>query len=450
MSDAVTPVLESVRERVDPDAEERRRLRYVAETVIERAESAIDARDIAGDVMLVGSTARDTWIAGDRDIDVFVRFPPEIDRETLETVGLEIGHAVLPEGHEEYAEHPYVVGEVDGYDIDLVPCYAVEAATAIQSAVDRTPFHTHYIEARLDEDLTADVRLCKAFLKGIGVYGSDLRTRGFSGYLTELLVLEHGGFLPLLEAAADWHPPVRFDPESHGDATFRDDLVMIDPTDPERNVAAALSSANLAAFQHYAREFLADPRESLFEPSEPDPLSPSDARSFFDRRGTTPLAVTFGTPDLVEDDLYPQLEKSLEGIVGLLDRNGFDVLRADAFARERTVLLAELEVTERPAVERHEGPPVAVREHAEGFYDAYRDGDAYGPFVDEDRYVVEREREHRTATDLLRSDAVFDVALGAAVERALADEYTVLVGGGVAELATEFGTELAGYCGPKP
>jgi len=450
MSDAITSVLASVRERVEPGPEERRQLRDVAGTVIERAESAINARDLAADVMLVGSTARGTWVAGDRDIDVFVRFPPDTDRETLEERGLEIGHAVLPDGHEEYAEHPYVVGEVDGYDVDLVPCYAVAEATEIQSAVDRTPFHTRYLEARLDDDLAAEVRLCKAFLKGIGVYGSDLRTRGFSGYLTELLVLEHGGFRPLIEAAADWHPPVRFDPESHGSATFEDDLVVIDPTDPERNVAAALSTANLATVQHYARELLADPRESLFEPSDPDPLSPSAVEAVFADRGTTPVAVVFETPDLVADDLYPQLEKSRDGIVGLLDRHGFDVLRSAAFAGDRAVLLAELAVAERPAVERHVGPPVHVRDHAEGFYESYRDDASYGPFIDGDRYVVERERAHRTAGDLLQSDAVFDVALGVAVERALSEGYDVLLDDAVADLATDFGREFAGYCDPKP
>ncbi|WP_181685955.1 CCA tRNA nucleotidyltransferase [Halorhabdus salina] len=450
MSDEVTAVLDTVRERVDPDAEERRQLQHVAETVIERAESAIESHDLAADVMLVGSTARDTWIAGDRDIDVFVCFPPETDRERLETLGLEIGHEVLPNGHEEYAEHPYVVGEVDGYDVDLVPCYAVEAATDIQSAVDRTPFHTQYLQSRLTDDLAADVRLCKAFLKGIGVYGSDLRTRGFSGYLTELLVLEYGGFRPLVEAAADWHPPVRFDPEAHGQATFDDPLVVIDPTDPERNVGAALAKANVATFQHYARELLADPRESLFESADPEPISPADVRYFFDRRGTTPIAITLPTPDLVEDDLYPQLEKSLEGIVGLLDRRGFDVLRSEAFAGERVVLLAELAVAERPAVERHVGPPVHVRDHAEGFYESYHDTDAYGPFIHGDRYVVERERDYRHADALLRSEALFEVALGTSIERALEDGYDILVGSDVANLATDFGQELAAYCAPKP
>ncbi|CCQ34115.1 CCA-adding enzyme protein [Halorhabdus tiamatea SARL4B] len=450
MAEELSSVLQAVRQRVEPTDAEHERLEQAAREVIDRAEAALEERGIDGDVMLVGSTARNTWIAGDRDVDVFVRFPPDTDRETLESVGLEIGHAVLPDGHEEYAEHPYVVGEVDGYDVDLVPCYDVKEATAIQSAVDRTPFHTEYLQARLDDDLADDVRLAKAFLKGIGVYGSDLRTQGFSGYLTELLVLEHGGFRPLIEAAAEWHPPVRFDPEDHGAATFDDDLVVIDPTDPERNVAAALSTANLARFQHYARELLADPRESLFEPADSDPLDPPAVRAAFDERGTTPVAMTFETPDLVDDDLYPQLEKSLDGIRGLLDQHGFDVLRAAAFADERAVLLFELEVAERPAIERHVGPPVHVREHAEGFYEKYADSDVYGPFVRDDRYVVERTREFRTAEELLESDAIYEVALGTDVESALRSAYSTLVGPAVSELTANFGTELARYLDPKP
>ncbi|WEL22364.1 CCA tRNA nucleotidyltransferase [Halorhabdus sp. BNX81] len=450
MSEELTGVLQAVRQRVEPTDAERERLDRAATEVIDRAEAALEEQGIDGDVMLVGSTARNTWIAGDRDVDVFVRFPPDTERQRLESVGLDIGHAVLPDGHEEYAEHPYVVGEVDGYDVDLVPCYDVEDATAIQSAVDRTPFHTEYLRTRLDDDLADDVRLCKAFLKGIGVYGSDLRTQGFSGYLTELLVLEHDGFRSLIEAAAEWHPPVRFDPEDHGTATFDDELVVIDPTDPERNVAAALSTANLARFQHYARELLAEPRGSLFDPSEPEPLDPVAVRAAFDERGTTPVALTFETPALVEDDLYPQLEKSLDGVGGLLDRHGFDVLRSAAFADERAVLLFELEVAQRPAIERHVGPPVHVREHADGFYEKYADTDVYGPFVSDDRYVVERERAYRTAAELLESDALFDVALGTDVESALKTDHTVLIGPAVGTLAETFGRELAGYLDPKP
>jgi tRNA nucleotidyltransferase (CCA-adding enzyme) len=380
-----------------------------------------------------------------------VRFPTDLPREDLEAYGLAVGEAVLPEGREEYAEHPYVTGEYEGFDVDLVPCYDVEDATAIQSAVDRTPFHTRWLDAHLDDDLAADVRVAKAFLKGVGAYGSDLRTEGFGGYLTELLVWEHGGVAPLLRAAADWSPPVRFDPEDHAEATFDDPLVVIDPTDPERNVAAVLSARNLARLQHHARRLLADPDEAIFERADPDPLSAAGVREHVDRRGTTPLALRFDAPEIVDDQLYPQLRRSLGGLVDELDRRGFDVLRSAAWADESAVLFAELAVAERPAVERHEGPPVAVRNHAEGFHEKYAaDADAYGPFVDGDRYVVERERPYRSAAALAESDAVFDVGLGPAVERELDAGYEVLVGDDVAALAPEFGVELRAYFEPAP
>jgi tRNA nucleotidyltransferase (CCA-adding enzyme) len=451
MSEEFAAVVDRVRERVTPDADERERLRAATDRLVERTEAAVADLSVDADVILVGSTARGTWLTGDRDIDLFVRFPPDLDREALETYGMDVGWAVLPDGREEYAEHPYVVGEFEGFTVDLVPCYDVADATAIQSAVDRTPFHTTYLEDRLDDDLAAEVRVCKAFLKGIGVYGSDLKTRGFSGYLTELLVLEYGGFRPLLEAAADWHPPVELDPEDHAAESFDAPLVVIDPTDPERNVAAVCAAENVARLQHYARDLLADPRTDLFEPPELDPLSPADLRAALADRGTTPVAVRFEAPDVVEDQLWPQLRKSLGGLTDELDRRGFDVFRAEAFADESAVLFAELAVAERPAVERHAGPPVHVRDHATGFYEKYDAADAvYGPFVDDDRYVVERDREFATARAFLDSEALLDVALGAHVETALENGYDLLVGEETATLAESFGTELARYFAPRP
>lgn len=452
-------VLSRVRDRVIPEPAERERLRTVAAALTERTREAIADLPVEADVVQVGSTARGTWVAGDRDIDLFVRFDADLDREQLEEYGLAVGHAVLPDGHEEYAEHPYVKGTYEGFDVDLVPCHDVETASALVSAVDRTPFHDAYLSARLDDDLSDDVVLAKAFLKGIGAYGSDLRTEGFSGYLTELLVVELGGFVPLVESVRSWHPPVEFDPEGHAERTFEDPLVVVDPTDPTRNVAAVLSAANLARFQHYARELLAAPNESLFDPVELEPLGSADVRDHLDRRGTTPVAVVFDAPDLVDDQLWPQLRRSLDGVVRGLNGHGFDVLRARAMVGDggdddppRAALYAELEVAERPVVERHEGPPVAVRKHAASFYESYADDvspETYGPFIDGDRYVVEREREFTTVREFLESDAASDVALGAQVEREFGDR-DVLVGDAVATLADAFGRPLREFYEPYP
>ncbi|MFW6003067.1 MAG: CCA tRNA nucleotidyltransferase [Halanaeroarchaeum sp.] len=447
--DRIEEVVSAVRERVDPGEEERRRLQHTAATLIDEAESAVAELDVDADVLQVGSTARETWVSGDRDIDIFVRFDTSLSRAELERFGLLVGNRVLPDGREEYAEHPYVSGERDGFDVDLVPSYRVESATEIRSSVDRTPFHDRYLGARLSPETAGDVRLFKQFLKGIRAYGSDLKTRGFSGYLTELLVLEYGGFEAVLDAAATWHPPVRLDPEGHGSTAFDDPLVVIDPTDPNRNVAAVVDAANVARLQHHAREFLAAPNEDRFFPDDPEPLTGADLRTHLDRRDTTALAIRFDPPDVVDDQLYPQLRRSLEGLRTGLEQRDFEILRSAVFADRTAVLFVELSVATRPDVERHEGPPVQVGDHARGFLDKYSDAGVYGPFIEGDRYVVERERSVTTARAFLET-RLLDVALGTQVETALEEGYEVLEGQALSELIPEFGVSLARYFDPKP
>ena len=442
-------VVADVRSRVVPKEAEVEELEAAVADLTARARAAIDDLPVDAETKLVGSTARGTWLSGDRDIDLFVLFSPDLDRRDLERYGLEVGHAVLPTGHEEYAEHPYVKGEHRGFDVDCVPCYAVERASDIQSAVDRTPFHTAYLEERI-EPLTDDVRIGKAFLSGIGVYGSDLRTKGFSGFLTELLVLEYGGFEPFITAAAEWSPPVRFDPEGHGERQFDDPLVVIDPTDPERNVAAVCSTRNVARLIHYARELSATPRIELFEEADPEPLSADELRGIVEERGTTPVAIRFETPAIVDDQLYPQLEKSLTGVEGALDRAGFSPLRSTCFAADEAVLLVECSVSKLSAVTQHEGPPVGVREHAERFYEAYDTSGVTGPFInDEGRYVIEQRRPERTPAELIERE-LFEISLGPHIESALKEEYEILAGTEISRVAAQFGAELAAYFDPEP
>ena len=442
-------IVDGVRDRVVPDEAEIGALEAAVDELEASARSAIADLPVAAETRLVGSTARGTWLSGDRDIDLFVLFSPDIDRSELERYGLEVGHTVLPDGHEEFAEHPYVKGQHHGFDVDCVPCYAVDDASEIRSAVDRTPFHTTYLADRIDP-VADEVRVAKAFLSANGIYGSDLRTRGLSGFLTELLVLEYGGFREFVEAAADWEPPVRLDPAGHGDRSFDDPLVVVDPTDPGRNVAAVCSARSVARAIHYARRLSADPRPELFERRAPEPLSAAEIRRRIEERGTAPIAIRFPTPDIVDDQLYPQLEKSLDGIEGTLSRAGFDPIRGACFAAEESVLLVECAVGELPAVVRHEGPPVGVREHAEGFYRSYTGESVVGPYVDDrGRYVVERARTARTPEEHVEAK-LFDVALGAHVESALEAEYETLTGGELGALSEPFGAELAEYFDPGP
>ncbi|MDY6780938.1 MAG: nucleotidyltransferase domain-containing protein, partial [Halobacteria archaeon] len=112
-------VLETVLDEVRPDDAERASLNEAYERVKERAEDALEEVGVEGEVELVGSTARDTWLSGDKDIDVFLLLPESLERDEFEEVGLDVGKEVFPDGEVEYAEHPYVKGHESGFDVDV-------------------------------------------------------------------------------------------------------------------------------------------------------------------------------------------------------------------------------------------------------------------------------------------------------------------------------------------
>ena len=422
------PCEEEVLERIRPTPEERAYIRAMGKRLIEAVERSGVAK-----AMMVGSVARDTFVRGDRDLDIFMLFDPALSRDALQEQGLSLAHRIAEEfgatWREKYAEHPYVNATINSLDIDLVPCYAVPNATDIQSAVDRTPFHTRYILAHID-DYADDVLLAKQFAKAGGVYGSDHMTEGFSGYLCEILTIYYGGFHALLSAAAAWKPGEVIDIEGHGKKEFGEPLVVIDPVDPERNVAAALSLSRMFEFAELARGYIAEPSEAFFCRPSPPSLTKEVFGRLLAARGTYLFSITFATPDYTPDTVVPQLRKSAESIRDLLERSGFLVNRIDTcMGPERCLLLFEAMAEEVPAMRRHIGPPLSARENAEKFLAKYVCEDVFaGPYIEDGRYIVEVPRPFTRAVDLLRSRVLFDVALGKHVRRSMKQGWTVKVG----------------------
>ncbi len=76
-------------ERIRPQADERVHLLTVAGELIDLVNRSGRATG-----MIVGSVARDTWIRGDRDLDIFMLFPPDLTREELEDEGLTLARNI--------------------------------------------------------------------------------------------------------------------------------------------------------------------------------------------------------------------------------------------------------------------------------------------------------------------------------------------------------------------
>ncbi|TAJ44937.1 CCA tRNA nucleotidyltransferase [Methanofollis fontis] len=424
--------------RTDAEKEALQRIRPLTDEydeilgVAARIKEEVNSSGIA-EAMLVGSVARGTWVRGDRDLDIFMLFDPALSREELEEKGLGLARRVADrlgdEWREKYAEHPYINATINGLDVDLVPCYRVASGAEIRSAVDRTPFHTRYIRERI-APFVDDVLLFKQFAKAGGVYGSDQMTEGFAGYLCELLILHYGGFTPLIRAATHWKPGLLIDIEGHASRAFDEPMVVVDPVDPKRNVAASVSLDQMFAFVELCRGYLDAPSGAFFFPTREEPLSGAAFGEHTGERGTHLYAVTFATPPFIPDVVVPQLRRSLEGIRALLERSGFVVNRAsEAMGEERCILLFELFCDEMPHIVRHIGPPLWSRANAEKFARKWRESDCFaGPYIENGRYVVEVERRYTRAGDLLASPQMLGVGLGKHVKRAMEQEWVVLRG----------------------
>ena len=369
----INRIIEEVLEDITPGEEEKEELRKLSKRIIDELYSVIRDEgldDIVEDIVQVGSTARNTHLKDDYDIDIFVRFKRDVEREVLKETILNIGRKVI-EGlggtsWVEYAEHPYVSGRIGRYDIDIVPCYRIGWNERIISAVDRTPLHNEFVKSVLkSKPLNNDIRLLKKFLKGVGIYGSDLKTKGFSGYLCELLVIHYGSFINTLKNAQRWRigEKIVLDEifQIYGidrDYKFPDfdhPLIVYDPVDLQRNVAAALSEENFCRFIFYSRQFLENPSKEYFYNYHRKLIERLSNR---DRGALLTLKIERDS-SIVEDIIYPQMEKLQRSINKLLIENDFQILDCGVYASEDACYLSwEFLVWELPNVKVRIGPPV--------------------------------------------------------------------------------------------
>jgi tRNA nucleotidyltransferase (CCA-adding enzyme) len=417
MAKDYTKVLKEVLKRIKPNKAEERRLKSLANKALKLTNK--EAKKYKAKAILAGSITRDTWLPDKNEIDVFVLFPVKLSEKKLEQLGLKVGKAVISQLKGtykiEYAEHPYVSGTVEGIDIDVVPCYAIETTEQLKSAVDRTPFHVRYIEKNLPLKLSDEVRLLKQFLKANDMYGADAKTEGFSGYVCELLVTQYRSFVNVLKAAVKWRPGEIIDIEKFYTKQeypklkkeFKDHaLILIDPTDKTRNTSAALSVYNLMKFKKYAQMFLDKPSVELFFERRLQPLAESELIQLQMQRRTELIFIKFIPPKVVPDILWPQMRRFADRLQSILEETKYEfkVLGKDVYTDGvyLAVVLLEMEISKLPVVQKRVGPSVFDLKDSENFLQKYKEQALVGPYVEDKYWTVEIKRSFPTAREKLQ------------------------------------------------
>jgi tRNA nucleotidyltransferase (CCA-adding enzyme) len=413
MQEKAEKVCASVLEKVTPGKRKRAEIAALAEKLKTRVVSACKSFGVEAEVRVEGSIAKDTWLSEEPEIDIFMRVSPKMPRESLGEVCLKVAREAT-EGYkqvERFAEHPYLEAFVDSVRVNIVPSYSVKRGEWL-SATDRTPFHTDYMKKQLSERLRGEVRLLKKFMKGIDVYGAEIKVGGFSGYLCELLILHYEGFLNTLEAFARSKQRIIVDIEDYyGNRDnelrllFSEPLVVVDPVDKGRNVASAVQAQKLWSCVAASRAFLGDPDRRFFYPSETVPLTMNEVKQELAYAGSVVVMVIFGRMDAVPDVLWGQLFKSQRSLRKLVQLNDFEVLRDLAWSDEKdaNMFIFELEQRTLPSVKKHLGPPLEKEAECERFIKKYLNyaGVVLGPYVDEGRWVVEIRRKYTDVVTML-------------------------------------------------
>jgi len=366
MSNSLQEVVQEVLKRVKPSQQEEEQVNRVLSKTVSTLRDEFKRLEPEADVLIEGSIAKGTWLSGETDADVFIRFPVNWKKEEMGNTLIENVKRIFgPEKCKlRFAEHPYVTVKMDSINIDIVPCYKVEKG-AYRSATDRTVFHTEFVKENLSLEMRDEARLLKRFFKGIGVYGAEIKTRGFSGFLVELLVYSFGGFVKTLEALEAFKPPLTLDPgglysdrkEELARRARGSLLCVIDPVDELRNVAAAVSGESLSITQYAAHMMLEKPSIEFFYPVYR--ASKTGLKEIIRSRGLNMLSVTIPVWTKIPDIMWGQAYRLLSRLSSHLEENEFSVLMEKAWSDEEKniVLVFMLEEIEKQAAVIHMGPP---------------------------------------------------------------------------------------------
>ncbi len=317
-----------------------KRITAYANDIVARLKKAVP-KDV--EIMSVGSVARGTQIRGTSDIDIFLLFPKTVSEKELKKKGLEIGKKIVAKHKNEsyvikYAQHPYVkliLNDV-GITADIVPAYKISDSTERLSSVDRTPLHNKFVNKHISDKQKDDVRLLKGFMNAHGIHGADAETEGFSGYLCELLTYQFGSFIETIRYFSSVRPPVLIFPERREIHTgsspelakavkqFNKKFIVIDPTDPNRNVAAAVSEESLARFILASRHLLKAPSvDTFYGPRYSDLHAERKLMRMRKELGLDIYLLHFKVPDISEDIIWQQARRLRDRLKHIIRENGF-------------------------------------------------------------------------------------------------------------------------------
>jgi tRNA nucleotidyltransferase (CCA-adding enzyme) len=250
---------------IKPTAKEKQKVKRVIESVLKKIKID-EARFELG-----GSYAKDTFLKGNHDVDVFVKFPYKKYKDKDIS---EILNKRLSRKHKRvHGSRDYFQLQKKGYTFEFIPVLNIKDSSQAKNITDVSLLHKKWVKKHLRKP--DEVRLLKKFCRAQGVYGAESYIKGFSGYVLEILTIQYGTFYDSVKAISKWKLPIYVDASklyrSKKDAFNKinkskrvNELIIVDPTQKDRNAAAAISKERINILIKSCKNYLHNPSDDFF------------------------------------------------------------------------------------------------------------------------------------------------------------------------------------------
>jgi len=375
---------------------------------------AIRSENIVAECSKGGSVAKGTFLKGDHDVDLFVKFSHDYNTNELSKPLDAIIELVSKKLNFKYKK---VHGSRDYFQFiyrdilfEIVPVLKIFNIKEAQNITDASPLHVTYLRKQISKHpkLPDEIRLAKQFCKSAGVYGSESYIKGFSGHSLDLLITFYGSFINFISSTKYWQEKFVIDVDNKlkdplknlNPSKMKSPIILIDPIDNSRNATAALSKEKYNILIKRAQEFIANPSIDFFKIEKMDikKIKEQYKKEWSVFLNVTPIS------DKSEDVQGTAILKAQEFIYKNLKRNDFRIIEK-GFDFEHIYLIIKKEELSDHVV--HRGPPKRQRKDCKEFIKKHKGRKKV--FEENHRLYVKLKRKFKEPTVL--------------VEKLIKDEY---------------------------
>lgn len=395
-------ILEKVIKTVSPTQD------YNEKTInalIKKLNSVLKSGKLKATAVLGGSLAKGTNLKEDFDADIFVKFDASYGSNKISDLLEKILKKMKLKCDRVHGSRDYFQTH-NKFLIELVPVLNVKNWKEIKNVADMSPLHVEYFlsKANNDKRIRDEIRITKAFLKSARIYGAESYIRGFSGHVVDLLIINYGSFTNLLKKAEKWKDKTIIDIEKHhkhvlmtlNESKIENPLIIVDPIQPQRNAAAAVSMEAFKEFIKKAKEYNKKPALEYFEKKEFSSII-NVAKKKFEKKGNYfELSVT---PLIDKKDVAGSKVLKIKSFLEtkLLD-NEFKILWSDwefSFESSKISIIIDKKMLSEEKI--IEGPATNMLSiHINAFKKKHKN-----TYLEENRYYAKEKRKYRCAEELL-------------------------------------------------